>query len=108
MNRRNFLVAGLSLPSALRIARVAGENPFDDLARLVEERRRELGIPGVAFGVIKNGQIEMRGFGITNIEDSRPVTPDAVFELASLSKTVTATAAMRLVEQSKLDLDAPV
>jgi len=108
MNRRHFLVAGISLPSAIRIARSAPENPFDDLARLVEERRRELGIPGAAFGVIKNGQIQMRGFGITNIDDPRPVMPDTAFELASLSKTVTATAAMRLVEQGKLDLDAPV
>jgi CubicO group peptidase (beta-lactamase class C family) len=108
MNRRHFLVAGMSLPSALRIARGARENPFDELARLVEERRRDLGIPGVAFGVIKNGQIQMRGFGITSVEDPRPVTPDTAFELASLSKTVTATAAMRLVEQGKLDLDAPV
>ena len=98
----------MSLPSALRTARSVPENPFDDLARLVEERRRELGIPGAAFGVIKDGQIQMRGFGITSIEDPRPVMTDTVFELASLSKTVTATTVMRLVEQGKLELDAPV
>src|SRR5437016_5927215 len=115
MNRRQFLAAGLVPAAVLRVRSAARpravrivESPFDDLARLVEERMREYGIPGASFGVVKNGQLEMRGFGITSIEDPRPVSPDTVFELASLSKTVTATAAMRLVELGKLDLDAPV
>ncbi len=69
---------------------------------------KEYGIPGAAFGLIKNGQLQMRGFRVTSVEDPRPVNADTVFELASLSKTVTATAAMRLVEQGKLELDAPV
>src|SRR5262249_16913109 len=55
-----------------------------------------------------DGKLEMRSFGVANIEDPRPVTPDTVFELASLSKTVTATAVMRLVELGSLDLQAPV
>jgi CubicO group peptidase (beta-lactamase class C family) len=114
MNRRSFLAAGLALPTTLHPFRIPsqqngnGNSPFEELARLVEERMREHDIPGAAFGVIKNGQFEMRAFGVTSVEDPRPVTTDTVFELASLSKTVTASAAMRLVEQGKLDLDAPV
>jgi CubicO group peptidase (beta-lactamase class C family) len=84
------------------------ETPFNDLCQLMQERMREYGIPGASFGVIKNGQLEMRGFGVTNSEEPHPVTAETVFELASLSKTVTATAAMRLVETGKLELDAPV
>ena len=68
----------------------------------------EHGIPGAAFGVIKDGEIQTRALGVTNVEDPRPVTTDTIFELASLSKTVTATAAMTLVQQGELDLDAPV
>lgn len=109
MNRRSFLAAAaVPLVSGLRMAEGALQNPFDELSRLVEERMRELGIPGAAFGVIRNGEIQMRGFGVTSVDDPKPVTPQTVFELASLSKTVTATAVMRLVEQGKLDLDAPV
>src|SRR5215472_3552001 len=111
MNRRSFLAAGLALPTAMHSLGSRQQNansPFEELTRLVEERMREHGIPGAAFGVIKNGQLEMRGFGVTSVEDPRPVSTDTVFELASLSKTVTASAAMRLVEQGKLDLDAPV
>lgn len=65
-------------------------------------------IPGAALGVIKNGTVRTQAFGVTSVEDPRPVTPDTVFELASLSKTVTATAVMTLVEQGRLDLDARV
>src|ERR1041385_2265974 len=116
MNRRHFLGAAIAVPSALQtlvsapslFAPTTVQNPFEELSQLVEERMRENGIPGAAFGVIKNGQLEMRAFGVTSVEDPHPVTPETAFELASLSKTVTATAAMRLLEQGKLDLDAPV
>jgi CubicO group peptidase (beta-lactamase class C family) len=42
------------------------------------------------------------------VDDPQPVTPDTVFPLASLSKTVAATAIMRLVEEGRVQLDAPV
>jgi CubicO group peptidase (beta-lactamase class C family) len=45
---------------------------------------------------------------VTNLEDPLPVTPQTVFPIASISKTFAATAMLRLVEQGKLDLRAPV
>ena len=68
----------------------------------------EYGVPGVAFGIVKNGQAAVKVFGVTNVDDPQPITADTVFALASISKTVTATAMMRLVEQGKLGLDDPV
>ncbi len=68
----------------------------------------EYGVPGVAFGIVRNGQVTARGFGVTNIDDPQPVTPETVFPLASISKTVATTAIMRLVDQGKIDLAAPV
>ena len=125
MERRDFLAAGVALPAALstlvrppepvatsssepRMPWRAPDPRFEEIVRLVEARMRQHGIPGAAFGVIKDGQLQMRALGITSVEDPRPVTTDTIFELASLSKTVTATAAMALVQQGKLDLDAPV
>ena len=81
---------------------------FDALAALVQTRMADLGIPGVALGIVKDGQVRTRTFGVTNLDNPQPVTPDTVFALASITKTVVATAIMRLVEQGKLDLDAPV
>jgi len=81
---------------------------FEQLAVLVTQKMTEYGIPGVAFGMVRNGQVTVRGFGVTNLDDPQPITPDTVFPLASISKTIAATAIMRLVEQGKIDLAAPV
>ena len=117
MERRDFIATGIALPSALRtmvrapepMVRASGaDEAFEDLVEIVQERMLEHGIPGAAFGVIKDGEIQTRALGVTNVEDPRPATTDTIFELASLSKTVTATAAMTLVQQGELDLDAPV
>lgn len=123
MERRNFLAAGIALPSALRTmvhgpetsavrphARtvVRSDERFEEMVRIVEASMREHGVTGVAFGVIKDGHLQMRSLGVTSVEDPRPITDDTMFELASLSKTFNATAVMALVEQGKLDLDLPV
>src|SRR5438045_7358286 len=64
---------------------------------------------GVAVGVMrKDPATSVRGFGVRNVNDPQPVTANAVFPLASISKTVTTTALMRLVEQGRVDLRAPV
>lgn len=81
---------------------------FEQIAALVTQKMAEHGVTGVAFGILKNGQATVRGLGVTNLDNSQPVTPDTVFPLASISKTVTTTAMMRLVEQGKVDLNAPV
>ena len=81
---------------------------FDGIVALTEAKMKEYGIPGVAIGIIDNGTVTTRGLGITNVEDSLPVTAHTVFPIASISKTFAATAMMRLVEQGKVDLRAPV
>ena len=97
----------LALP--LRATNTAQDDTaIEQLAALVTQKMTEYGVPGVAFGILKNGRPTMRAFGVTNVENSQPLTADTVFPIASISKTVTATAIMRLVEQGKLDLEAPI
>lgn len=81
---------------------------FDAIAALAESKMREYGVPGVALGVLHNGTVVIRGLGVTNVEDPLPVTAHTVFPIASISKTFAATAVMRLVEQGKMELRAPV
>jgi CubicO group peptidase (beta-lactamase class C family) len=84
-------------------------NPrFDALASLAEARMKEHGVPGVALGIVADGVVTIRGLGVTNVEDPLPVDAHTVFPIASISKTFAATAMMRLVEQGKVDLRAPV
>jgi CubicO group peptidase (beta-lactamase class C family) len=65
--------------------------------------------PGIAVAVVMNGEeVWSEGFGMADLENSVPVTPQTLFRLASVSKPITATATMELWERHQLDLDAPV
>ena len=80
----------------------------DALAALAEAKMKEYGVPGIALGVVDGTDVTIRGLGVTNVEDPLPITAHTVFPIASISKTFAATAIMRLVEQGKVDLEAPV
>src|SRR2546428_9358229 len=69
---------------------------------------REHPVPGVAVGLIADGQETVAGFGVTNVDHPLAVDGDTLFQIGSITKTVTATAIMRLVEAGRLSLDAPV
>jgi CubicO group peptidase (beta-lactamase class C family) len=108
MNRLSLVVA-LALWSAVGAAQApAIDARFDAIAALAESKMKEHGVPGLALGVIHDGRVTIRGLGVTNLEDPLPVTAHTVFPIASISKTFAATAMMRLVEQGKVDLRAPV
>lgn len=81
---------------------------FDALVAVAEAKMAEHRVPGMAIGIIDNGVVHTRGLGVTNVEDPLAVTAHTVFPIASISKTFAATAMMRLVEQGKIDLQAPV
>ncbi len=81
---------------------------FRALDDLITARMTELQVPGVAVGVIHGDSEHAAGFGITNLDHPLPVDASTLFQIGSTSKTYTGTALMRLVEQGKVDLDAPV
>ena len=65
--------------------------------------------PGISVAVVEHGaEVWSEGFGYADLENSVPATRYTLYRLASISKPLTATAAMLLSEQGKLDLDAPV
>ena len=65
-------------------------------------------VPGIAVGIWGDGREELGGWGVTNVDHPLPVDADTLFQIASVTKTITATAIMRLVEQGRIDLDATV
>lgn len=66
-------------------------------------------IPGVSVAIVENGAYEWSaGFGMADLENSVPATSQTLYRLASISKPITATAALLLWQKGKLDLDAPV
>ena len=65
--------------------------------------------PGATFAIGLGGKIVWsEGFGYADLENKLPAEPNTAYRTASIGKSMTATAAYRLVEEGKLDLDAPV
>src|SRR5688500_9363737 len=90
------------------LGQTAADARFEAIVSLAEAKMKEYGVPGIALGIVNGGSTTIRGLGVTNLEDPLPVTAHTVFPIASISKTFAATAMMRLVEQGKVDLTAPV
>lgn len=67
------------------------------------------GIPGLSAAVVVDREPRWSaGFGLADVENGVPAAPATVYRLASLSKPITATAVLQLVEKGLLDLDAPI
>jgi CubicO group peptidase (beta-lactamase class C family) len=84
------------------------DSAFENVAAVVAAKMKQYGVPGAALGIYRDGRRLTRAFGITSVENPLPVTENTLFQIGSITKTFTATAAMRLVEKGKLKLDAPV
>ena len=69
---------------------------------------QDAGIPGVAVAVVQHGKIiYLKGFGVSSLNGSEPVTPQTVFDLASSSKSFTAMGVLLLEDAGLIDLDRP-
>lgn len=65
-------------------------------------------VPGTAITIIENGEIILqKGYGYSNIDKGIKVTNTTGFNIGSISKTVAAWGVMKLVQEGKIDLDAP-
>jgi CubicO group peptidase (beta-lactamase class C family) len=80
--------------------------PFDNL---FTKFLKDNSIPGVGVAVTRNGKlVYARGFGHADVENRKPVEPNSLFRLASVSKPITAVGVLHLLDQGKLKLDDPV
>jgi len=98
----SFALALLAAPLQLMAER------GDKIRALIEEKFERDG-PGVAILVSRNGvPLHMAGYGLADVQAGTPLTADSLFDLASVSKNITAVAILTLVEKGKLKLDQPV
>jgi len=81
----------------------------DDIEAYFHGQMKELGMPGAALGIIKDDKVvHVATYGEADREEKRPVTATTPFKIGSTSKSFTALGVMQLVEEGKVDLDAPV
>ena len=87
-----------------------------DAPRSIDELKQRIAtvmarehVPGVAIALVdRDGPIWVGGIGVADVESGAPMTADTAFRVGSLTKSVLVLGIMRLVEQGKLDLDAPL
>ena len=109
-DRRTFLKAGAALVATGAAGRARSDSSLQASADSVLQAAADGGdVPGVvAVATNRDGNIYEGGFGRRNLNESTPMSPDTVVWIASMTKALTGTAAMQLVEQGKIDLDSPV
>jgi CubicO group peptidase (beta-lactamase class C family) len=79
------------------------------LHNYITAKMSKLFVPSLTLAMYKNGeQKETMSYGFRDLENNAKATPDTIYEIASITKTFTATAIMQLVERGKLSLDDPV
>ncbi|MFN3969258.1 serine hydrolase [Flavobacterium sp.] len=75
----------------------------------IYERMKHYKVPGVSIAVINNYKIEWaKGYGLADTIKKIPVTTETIFSAGSISKLLSATIAMQLVEEGKLELNQPI
>ncbi|MFX0124238.1 MAG: serine hydrolase [Candidatus Hodarchaeota archaeon] len=84
-------------------------NQFDILERHLIDIMKDMKIPGLTLGVVREGEpVYIKGFGARNLTCNLPMTPDTLFGIGSITKSFTSVAIHQLVEQGKLNLEDPV
>ncbi len=96
---------GIPLPSSIP----ADASPeFRAVAEALLASMRQSPVPGAALAVLHHGREQFAYFGIESLNSHVTVGPDTLFQLGSLTKTYTATAVWRLIDEGKLGVNARV
>ena len=80
---------------------------YQAFAAAFEKERQQLGVPGASVALIENGQVTFaHGFGTKGPNSQEPVDADTLFRIGSMTKALTATALLGLVQSGAVSLDA--
>ena len=108
-----WLVAFLLVGASARASDVPAQAGYAEIAArleaLVAEQMADKKLPAVSIALVDDQRVVWaRGFGYADPEAKRAATADTVYRVGSVSKLFTDIGVMRLVEEGKLDIDAPV
>jgi CubicO group peptidase (beta-lactamase class C family) len=93
-------------PDPERRAKLA--KAFSEIDKLFQDYAAGARVPGAAWGIVIDGELAHAGVtGYRDVPSKAPVTPDTVFRIASMTKSFTAVAILKLRDEGKLSLDDP-
>jgi CubicO group peptidase (beta-lactamase class C family) len=112
-SRREILQATAALAAAAsfgaKVGRAAAAQPHAQVDAVLRRATEAKEVPGVvAVAATDKGTFYEGAFGTRDLANGPEMTPDSIFRLASMTKAVTSTATMQLVEQGRLQLDQPI
>ena len=81
---------------------------LDNLQHYAESLTEHGGVPAVSLAVWRDNTLSQAAAGVLNIETGVKATPDAIFQIGSITKVFTASLVMQLVDQGRVNLDDPV
>ncbi|MBX2815781.1 MAG: beta-lactamase family protein [Saprospiraceae bacterium] len=109
---QNRLIAGFTLPFSFCLFFVCASAQIeqqDSINLFIEHQASRFHVPGIAACVVKGDKVVWAsGFGYASIEREEAMSASHVMNIASISKTITATAVMQLWEKEKLELDRDI
>src|SRR6267143_3826868 len=98
-----LLVSGYSAPAA------RGNDAMANLDAFITKALQEYQVPGAAVAVVQDGKvIWLKGYGVRDATKPGAVDENTIFQLASVTKTLTGVAAATVVDEGKLDWDKPI
>lgn len=111
-SRRLLCVLALAVAAPVLAGQASAPLGSEAVRRIEQLIRDEMAlqkIPGLSVALVKDDELRWeKGFGVADLENQVPARPETMYRLASISKPITAVAALQQVEQGKLDLDQPV
>ena len=106
---RGAILAAVLAAASFAHAQSTPAAPPADLDQYVARAMRTFAVPGLALSVVKDGRVVVaRGYGVRKLGEPAPVDARTLFGIASNTKLFTATALGLLVEERKIEWDAPV
>lgn len=83
-------------------------SPLENLQAYVEEAVEEYDVPAISVAVWENDRLHKGAAGILNLDTGVEATTDSIFQIGSITKVMTAALVMQLVDEGRVDLNAPV
>ena len=98
-----FVLPRQSAPAA------TGDDPIQNLDAFITAALKEYQVPGAAVAVVQNGKaVLLKGYGARDVTKPGTVDENTIFQLASVTKTLTGAVAATVVDEGKLDWDTPI
>lgn len=103
------VLVALLLASTTLVSAAPARDEITELDAFITQALKDYQVPGAAVAVVQDGKVVLlKGYGVRDINKPDKVDENTIFQLASVTKTLTGAAASTVVDSGELDLDAPI